>query len=239
MGDVDLDRLAGAYRHRPASTASLMRAEQAGLRLDPGAWVLDVGGGPGNHSAVWDGQNLRPVVLDPSGAMLASVRHRNLAGVQGRAQAMPFQARRFSLVWFHLSIHYGDWRAAIDEAVRVLREAGTVEIWTLGRDHHEQSLLARWFPSVPDIETGRFPEPDSVADRLRIHVATVEVSHPVEVVVRPAGEWLRAVEAGFISTLQLLPYGERAGGIAAFRSFYPDPREEISYQLRFTRIAGE
>jgi hypothetical protein len=238
MADVDLDRLAGAYRYRPASSESLARAGEAGRGLDRGSWVLDVGGGPGNHAAVWNAQGLRAVVLDPSGVMLATARDRSLFGVQGRAQSLPLRDGRFALVWFHLSIHYGDWRAAIDEAVRVLDDAGNVEIWTLGTDHHEQSLLARWFPSVPRIEAGRFPQPDAVAAYLGDRMTSIRVSHPVEIVVRPVGEWLRAVEAGFISTLQLLSDEERAVGIAAVREAYPDLFEELSYELRFTRITG-
>lgn len=239
MVDVNLDRLAHAYRHRPASAASLERAEATGYGLECGAWVLDAGGGPGNHASVWARLGLRPVVLDPSVVMLSTVRDRGLVGVQARSQTLPFNSGRFALVWFHLSIHYGDWRAAIDEAVRVLAEAGMVEIWTLGSDHHEQSLLAQWFPSVPDIEAGRFPQPESVAAYLGDRVDAVKVSHPVEVVVRPAGAWLSAVEAGFISTLQLLTDKERASGIAAIREAYPNPQKEISYQLRFTRIVGQ
>lgn len=238
MSDVDLDHLARAYRHRPASAASRARAEAVGLELERGTWVLDVGGGPGNHAAVWSGQGLRPVVLDPSVVMLASVRDRNLLGVRAFAQALPFSAGGFALVWFHLSIHYGDWMASVDEAVRVLGEGGRLEIWTLGPDHHEQSLLAQWFPSVPGIESGRFPKPDLVAAYLADRIRVVEVSRHVESVVRPAGEWLSAVEAGFISTLQLLPSVERAAGIAAITAAYPDPREEITYRLRFTRIVG-
>jgi SAM-dependent methyltransferase len=239
MGDVNLDHLARAYRHRPASAASLARAEAAGFGLERGARVLDVGGGPGNHSAVWGGRGLRPVVLDPSRVMLAAARDRDLTGVRALAQALPFNSGCFALVWFHLSIHYGEWQQSIDEAVRVLGEDGRVEIWTLGSDHHKQSLLAQWFPSVPSIESSRFPEPDSVAAYLGDRIEVAHVSHHVEVVVRPAGEWLRAVEAGFISTLQLLPEEERADGIAAIRKAYPDPQEEISYQLRFTRIVGQ
>jgi hypothetical protein len=61
----------------------------------------------------------------------------------------------------------------------------------------------------------------------------------VEDVVRPAGSWLQAVEAGFISTLQLLPEDERIEGIEAFRRAHPDPDDEVAYQLHFTRIVGE
>ncbi len=239
MAEVDLDRLATAYRYRPASVASLERAEKAGSGLERGAWVLDVGGGPGNHSTVWTRQGLNAIVLDPSAAMLAYGTKRSLRGVRGRSQAMPFREGQFALVWFHLSIHYGDWRAAIDESVRVLGDDGRVEVWTLGPDHHERSMLARWFPSVERIDNERFPPPDAVADRLGQHVSMVTVTHPKEAVSRPAGSWLQAVEAGFISTLQLLPADERAAGIEAFRRAHPDPEAPIGYQLWFTRIVGQ
>lgn len=238
MHDIDLDDLARAYRFRPASFESRARAERAGSRLEPGAHVLDVGGGPGNHAAVWSQQGLRPVVLDPSAVMLSTVHDRGLLGVRGRAQSLPFRSRRFALVWSHLSIHYGDWERAVREAVRVLDEGGTVEIWTLGSDHHEQSLLARWFPSVPSIEASRFPDPTLVAEFLGTRVPSVDVSHPIEVVDRLASDWLRAVEAGFISTLQLLPEDERSAGIAAIRDAHLEPDAHVRYQLRFTRIVG-
>jgi len=239
MAEVDLDRLAAGYRHRPASAASLDRADAAGSSLDQGSWVLDVGGGPGNHSAVWHRQGHNAVVLDPSAAMLAYGHHHGLLGVRGTAQAMPFRTRRFALVWFHLSIHYGDWRVAIDESVRVLAEEGRVEIWTLGPDHHEQSMLARWFPSVAGIDSNRFPLPEALTGHLSGQVRDVSVTRRVEDVVRPAGSWLQAVEAGFISTLQLLPEDERIEGIEAFRRAHPDPDDEVAYQLHFTRIVGE
>jgi len=238
MAEVDLDRLAEGYRHRPASAASLERAEGAGSSLDQGAWVLDVGGGPGSHAVVWHRQGHKAVVLDPSAAMLAYGHQHGLLGVRGTAQAMPFRMHRFALVWFHLSIHYGDWRTAIDESIRVLGEDGTVEIWTLGPDHHERSMLARWFPSVAGIDSDRFPLPEALAGYLSGRVPDVSVTRRVEDVARPAGSWLQAVEAGFISTLQLLPDDERTAGIEAFRRAHPHSDEEIAYQLRFTRIVG-
>lgn len=239
MAEVDLDRLATGYRHRPASDASLERAAAAGSTLNPGEWVLDVGGGPGNHASVWRDQGLLAVVLDPSAAMMGSACHGGLLGVRGRSQDMPFSSRHFALVWFHLSIHYGDWRAAIDESVRVVDERGCIEIWTLGPDHHERSMLAQWFPSVARIDTDRFPHPDALAGYLSERMPMVAMTHPVESVRRATGSWLAAVEAGFISTLQLLPVNERAAGMEAFRSAHPDPDEEIEYQLRFTRIIAK
>ena len=239
MSDVDLDRLASAYAHRPPSASSIGRAEQAGLRLTPGARILDAGGGPGNHSSVWEQQGHNPVLLDPSRTMLTGSRDRGLTGVRATAQAMPFDPRSFDLVWFHLSIHYGDWTASVDEALRVTDDDGRIEIWTLGSDHYEHSFLTSWFPSIAVIDAARFPDPGKVSTYLANRVPLVSVTHPIETVVRTAGQWIPAIEAGFVSTLQLLSDDERRRGLEAIRHRYPDPSEKISYELRFTRIVAD
>ena len=70
MAEVDLDRLAAGYRHRPPSRASLERARLAGEGLHSGSAILDVGGGPGHHAGVWRDLGHRPVVLDPAREMI-------------------------------------------------------------------------------------------------------------------------------------------------------------------------
>ncbi len=239
MNDVDLDRLASAYAYRPPSDASLERAEQAGMLMAAGGRILDAGGGPGNHSAVWKRQGHHPVLLDPSMTMLTGARERGLTVVRATAQAMPFRSRSFSLVWFHLSIHYGDWRTSVDEALRVIDDGGRIEIWTLGADHYEHSFLTSWFPSIAIIDAGRFPDPDLLAAYLDDRVNSISVTHPVETVVKTAGVWIPAIAAGFVSTLQLLSNEERDRGIEAIRHRYPDPSEQIAYDLRFTRIVAD
>lgn len=239
MSDVDLDRLASAYAYRPPSRESIDRAEQAGKLLNAGARILDAGGGPGNHSAVWNEQGHRPILLDPSMTMLAGARARGLAGVRATAQAMPFQSRSFALVWFHLSIHYGEWEASVDEALRVIDDRGRIEIWTLGADHYEHSFLTSWFPSIAVIDAARFPDPGLLAAFLETRMTSVAVTYPSETVVKTAGEWIPAIEAGFVSTLQLLSDVERERGIEAIRSRYPDPEEQIAYNLGFTRIVAD
>jgi SAM-dependent methyltransferase len=239
MGSVDLDRLALAYAYRPPSNASIERAEQAGLLLAPGARILDAGGGPGNHSATWTRQGHHPVLLDPSMTMLAGARERGLTVVRAAAQAMPLRSRCFALVWFHLSIHYGDWRASIDEALRVMGDGGRIELWTLGPDHYEHSFLTSCFPSVAEIDADRFPDPDLLAAYLESRVYSVSTSRPIETVVKTAGVLIPAIEASFVSTLQLLSDEERARGIEAIHRRYPDPSEPIAYELRFTRIVAD
>ncbi|MEA3511643.1 MAG: class I SAM-dependent methyltransferase [Actinomycetota bacterium] len=239
MSDVDLDRLAAAYAYRPPSDSSIERAERAGQLLAAGTRVLDVGGGPGNHSAVWQQQGHQPVLLDPSMTMLIGATGRGLTGVRATAQAMPFQPGSFALVWFHLSIHYGDWKRSIDEALRVVDNGGRIEIWTLGADHYEHSFLTSWFPSIAVIDAGRFPDPGLLTGYLGDRVKSISVARSIETVIKTAGAWIPAIEAGFVSTLQLLSREERERGIQAIRRRYPDSAEQIAYELRFTRIVAD
>jgi hypothetical protein len=53
-----------------------------------------------------------------------------------------------------------------------------------------------------------------------------------------AGEWVAAVEAGFVSTLQLVDEDELRTGIAAFCQAHPDPAVEVAYELRLDQIVA-
>ena len=236
--DVDLAALAAAYEHRPLSAPGRGRAMRAIADLPSSSRVLDIGGGPGAHAALWAAEGHVAVVVDPSRDMLAAAAARaGVVPVRATAQRLPFHDAVFALAYFHLSIHYGEWRAALDEALRVLGPDGVLWIWTLGPDHHANNMLQRWFPSVEAIDRNRFPEPDELAAHLRTR-AHVTVGHVVEPRMRRAGEWVRAVEAGFVSTLQFVPAAELAAGLAAFRRVHPDPDETIEYELRWTWLVA-
>jgi SAM-dependent methyltransferase len=242
MGEVDLERLAAGYRHRPASRAALRRAavEASAAGLGPGTVALDVGGGRGEHAAVFAAAGAAAVVLDRSGTMAAAAGRRpGVAAVVGDARHMPFHEAVAALVYFHVSLHYGGWEAMLAEAARVARPGGSVVVWTFSAEHFDASFPARWFPSVPRIDRERFPAPQEVAGRLAgLGLADVTVTAEPEAVERRAGDWAAAAAAGFISTLQLLPPGELAGGLARFREAFPDPDERLRYVLDYRRIAG-
>lgn len=234
LPQIDLDALAVAYLHRPASSASLDRARRAGASLPPGSAILDIGGGPGHHARVWREQGHRPVVLDPSAAMCGLAAAPGIAVVRGRSEALPFADGSFALAWFHFSVHYGDWRAAIDEAWRV--SVGRIEIWTLSAEHHDRSILAQWFPAIADIDAGRFPDPAAIESYLAAKAPGVERNAVVEPIAKTAGEWAAAVEAGYISSLQYLDEASLSAGLDAFRSAHPDPSDVVQYELRLDQI---
>lgn len=236
---VDLEDLATGYEHRPSSDAAIARATRAAtdVGLGPGDIAVDVGGGRGRHAAAWVPTGAGVVVVDPARGMVG--RAAALPGVRpicGVAQALPLRDGIAALVYFHLSLHYGDWRRSLDEAARVLRPGGVCWIWTMGAEHHRRSFLARWFPSVGDIDVARFPDPARVVAALDAAGLDVTRGREVEPKILPASRWRAAVEARFVSTLQLVPTAELVAGLARFDETYPDGDQLIDYELTFDWI---
>ena len=236
MVDIDLDSLADAYRLRPMSDAARARAELSSG--DCKGLLLDIGGGTGDHAAAWVGAQRLVVVVDPASAMLARAsRHRGVTVVGANAQALPFQDHVAALAYFHLSIHYGDWRRSIAEALRVTRPGGRIEIWTMDRDAIARSSLGRWFPEVVEIDQRRFPDPTDLARRLTSEGGSVEISSTSELIDRSAGDWAEAVRARFVSTLQLLDDAQISEGLLRFNEAHPEPDARYRYELLLTRIS--
>jgi SAM-dependent methyltransferase len=235
MVEIDLDRLAVAYDLRPMSDAAHARAVSSARGCS--GWLLDIGGGTGGHGAAWREHGQLPIVIDPSLGMLERARSAsNVTVVQAHAQSLPFKNDTAALAYFHLSIHYGDWRKAIDEALRVVVPGGRVEVWTMAPEAIERSSLGQWFPRVVEIDTERFPDPDLIAQHCRLEGASVDVSVAREPVARRAADWAEAVRGRFVSTLQLLDDDEIDEGLARFAEQHNNPDSIYRYELGFTRI---
>lgn len=236
---VDLENLAEGYEHRPTSAAGLARARLAAesVGLGSGDIAVDIGGGRGNHAAVWLEFGAQPVVVDPSvGMAAAAAQHNDVAVMMAVSQRLPLRDDSVRLAYFHLSLHYGDWKEALDEVARVVGDGGECWIWTMGEEHHRASILAKWFPSIGDIDAERFPDPAEVCSYLSQTWSKVETKKDVEPKVSTAARWRNAVEAGFVSTLQLISDEEMSRGLAAYDVAHPDPDELVEYVLTYDRI---
>ena len=240
MADVDLERLADGYHHRPTGEAGRGRAAFAAgaARLGGGHLALDIGGGRGGHALVFAARGARAVVVDPAAGMVGAALASGLIAVRARGEALPFPTDSVRLAYFHLVVHHGDWRAMVREAILVVAPGGAVFVWTFTDDHHGRSHLARWFPSVVEIDEERFPPPAEIAGGLRDLGLAQSSGTAVERKTIDAGSWAAAAEAGFVSTLQLLPTGELHTGLEAFRETHPDPAEVLSYELHYAWVCG-
>lgn len=238
MTEVDLERLAAAYHLRSErGIVDRMAPIVAVAGLEPHDVVVDVGGGRGAQAAaLTEATGAHAIVVDPSRGMVAEAAGRGLRVVLGRGEALPFDDATARLVLFHLSIHHGDWERMLDEAWRVARPGGIVWVWTMDPAHLLRSQLAHWFPRVGEIDAGRFPQIDDLADRMTRFGGdpkTIVVTQRVE---RTADEWITAVEAGFVSTLHLLEPSEIAAGLARFRAAHPGADDPVVYDLELTAV---
>ncbi|MFH1330555.1 MAG: class I SAM-dependent methyltransferase [Actinomycetota bacterium] len=239
--EIDLDRLAAGYAHRRVGDAARRRAARTGERagLKPGSVAVDVGGGRGEHAAVFAQVGARALVVDRSPAMARAAIERGVAAVVGDGRHLPLQPGTADLVYFHVCLHYGGWEEMLAEAARVVRPGGLVAAWTFARDHFRHSLLGRWFPSIVRIDEARFPHPDLLVARMwNLGLEEVAQVAETETVSRNAADWEAAVRAGFVSTLQLLDSAELEAGLARFHQEHPDPGEVLHYRLWYRGVSG-
>lgn len=236
MVGIDLDELSGAYGHRPITAAGRRRASLSASGLH--GIAIDAGGGTGAHATVFRDLGMSPLVLDLNERMCAEASASGVRAVRSRCESMPLTNDSATLAYFHLSIHYGDWVAALDEAVRVTEPGGRVEIWTFDRLAIERSSLARWFPTVGRIDAERFPDPQELAKHLGRHCSSVQIEAHDDLVDRRAGDWVAAVRSRFVSTLQLVSDAEIEAGIEAFNVAHPDPDERYAHVLEYRRISA-
>ena len=235
MDLIDLTDLNRGYHHRPPTAATLERARQAAKGHS--GILVDVGGGTGAHAGVWVREGVTPIVIDPSASMCREASERKGVSVVGAAsQHLPLRDAVADLVYFHLSIHYGPFRPAIDEALRVAVPTGTIEIWTFAPESMGSSALAHWFPSIAQLDAERFPPIDMLAEALESAGATTEIAPLPEIVERTAASWQAAVRNRFVSTIQLLTDEEIEDGLKRFAAAYGDGDEPYRYSVDFVRL---
>lgn len=103
------------------------------VRLSGAETALDVGCGEGRFCRMMADMGVRVTGLDPTEALLdAATAKGGATYVSGRAEVLPFEADRFDMVVFYLSlIDIADLTRAIAEAARVLTPGGRVLVGNL------------------------------------------------------------------------------------------------------------
>lgn len=160
---VDYDAIAAEYdnRYRDTSYPGLEAALCQHVADAPGLRVLEVGCGSGHFVQVLGRQGAQVLGLDASLGMLEQARKRagNALLVRGSAERLPCASRGFDRVCAINALHhFGDKRAFLREAARVLRRGGS--IFSVGLDPHQG--LDRWFvydyfrPTLA-LDCARFP----------------------------------------------------------------------------------
>jgi SAM-dependent methyltransferase len=201
--------------------------------------VLDVGCGTGALTAELAERGARVVGVDPSPEMLAEARQRLGPAVEltlGRAEALPFEDRRFERLVLRLVVHLVDCSRALPELVRVLAPAGKAVITTFEPEHFDRFWLSPYFPAIREIDRARFPEPQILAAQLREAGFEAVSAHRLsQRRSTTREEALERIGGRFISSLHLLSEAEFESGLAAAQRGLP---ARIEYGLEWAILVA-
>ena len=180
--------------------------------------ILDVGCGTGRFATLLATRGATVSGVDASSEMLAQARAQVPGGVELReahAEALPFEDSRFEGAVAWLVLHLVDRARALPELRRVLCPDGRAVVVTFPPEYFERIWLARFFPSLIEIDRARFPEPEVLAGELRAagfaRVRTRSIEQRATISREDA---LRKLRGRYISTLLLLPEDEYRNGVA-------------------------
>jgi SAM-dependent methyltransferase len=160
---VDYDAVAPTYNRRFAEVrwSRTLVALQEIMQVVPGDRILEVGCGTGHWLVGLNGAAKSLYGIDLSTGMLAQAQDRALPYMLtcGRAEALPFAASSFGLVYCVNAIHHF---TRPDEFIRqartVLRDGGVLAV--LGMDpriHRHDWYVYHYFDGVYETELRRFP----------------------------------------------------------------------------------
>lgn len=161
--------------------------------------------------------------LDASEAMVERARARDVNARIGRAEALPFKRGWFDAVVMRMVAHLLERRRALPEAARVLAPLGRLVIASADPASFDDVWFARYFPSVPAIDRGRFPDAQALADELGLAgLPNVRVEHLRQSRVFSREAALDLIRTRAYSTFDLIPAPEFASGLEQAERELPD-----------------
>jgi SAM-dependent methyltransferase len=209
-------------------------------RIRDGERVLDVGAGTGRFSKLFSATN--PVLaLDASREMLQVARGKGrFACVQGDGHRLPFRADSFDVTVIVMVLHHlADFAAALREVARV---SGRVVLVTSDMATRHLGIMEEAFPSLLEIDRGRFPSIDAIVVALkRAGFRDVEVEERRLVRTFTTEQQVDRVRLKYLSTFDLLPPGEYERGLRFLEVELPrryGDRYEIASRFTFVAATG-
>lgn len=153
---------------------SVFRPMLAALQGAPGRVLYDVGGGTGNYADALRRVGWDPTVVELSPDMRAKAEAKGLRVLAGDATSLPLaDTSADALVMISMLHQVPNWRAALDEAARVLRPGGRLAVMVLAADHLKEVTWAfDLFPSARTFALTRRPTLAALTGHLPGTVAT-------------------------------------------------------------------
>lgn len=171
---LNYDQIASDYNQRYPDSQTWDRG-QALLKLASqlkAKTILEVGSGTGFWLNLLHQITPRLYGLDFSAGMISQARKQSapIKLTRGTAIQLPYQSGTFDLLYCVDAIHhFGDHRAFIAEAFRVLKKGGALAV--LGHDPHEAGgdswYIYNYFEDVYDTDLRRYPSGKSVMDWMK------------------------------------------------------------------------
>ena len=202
-------------------------AELGGLR---GARVLELGCGTGRLAhAMEERAHARVWAVDASAEMVERAKSLGVNARVARAEALPFKRGWFDAAVARMAVHLFDRPRAFAEALRILAPAGRLVVATREPDELAQNWLREYFPSVPTVDTDRFPGAGTLRAELEAAgFADVRIERLGQTTSVTRERALEIIRSKAYSTLQLLPTDEYERGLARAEAEQPD---ELAYRL--------
>jgi ubiquinone/menaquinone biosynthesis C-methylase UbiE len=242
---MDFAPLAARYDDlRPAGRSWSELAERTLQTLGGTTRVLDIGCGTGRFAVLAaERLGVRVWGVDPSPEMLAEARTRAPRGFgwkQASAENLPFKAGWFDGVHMHLVLHVlSDLDQALRECARVLSPGGRLAALTFELEHFDRFHLNPYFPSLADIDRGRFPAPADVCRRLADGGFAVVGTETIRQQVDLEPERLiERVRGRYISTLHLLDDEEYRTGLERLEHDLAGRTGAVRTELVWSLITG-
>ena len=171
---LNYDQIASDYNQRYPDSQTWDRG-QALLKLASqlkAKTILEVGSGTGFWLNLLHQVTPRLYGLDFSAGMISQARKQPapIKLTRGTATQLPYQSGTFDLLYCVDAIHhFGDHRAFIAEAFRMLKKGGALAV--LGHDPHEAGedswYIYNYFEDVYDTDLRRYPSGRSVMDWMK------------------------------------------------------------------------
>lgn len=171
---LNYDQIASDYNQRYPDSQTWDRG-QALLKLASqlkAKTILEVGSGTGFWLNMLHQVTPKLYGLDFSAGMISQARKQPapIKLTRGTATQLPYQSGTFDLLYCVDAIHhFGDHRAFIAEAFRVLKKGGALAV--LGHDPHEAGedswYIYNYFEDVYDTDLRRYPSGRSVMDWMK------------------------------------------------------------------------